>query len=72
MEPEYIKLDNKDKDTPQLKELFGLANRSPERAMGYSWVDTETKKKSCDWANKRASQFDERRVQEGKTGDTLL
>ncbi|KAI9903396.1 hypothetical protein N3K66_002748 [Trichothecium roseum] len=37
--------------------LIGLEQRYPERAIGYDWVDPETKARCQDWANKRLSQY---------------
>ncbi|KOS17107.1 hypothetical protein ESCO_006064 [Escovopsis weberi] len=62
LEPKHVSIkcrerDNQDKPT----EPLGLAQRYPERAIHYSWVDADTKRKSRDWAAKRALQYRERR-----------
>ncbi|SCV61363.1 uncharacterized protein FFFS_15932 [Fusarium fujikuroi] len=41
---------------------LGIAQRYPERAVQYSWVDAETKAKARDLAAKRALQYYERRL----------
>ncbi|SPJ80248.1 uncharacterized protein FTOL_08640 [Fusarium torulosum] len=48
---------------------IGLAQRYPERAINYSWVDLETKCMAQDWADKRVEQYrkkKERRQQDGQ------
>jgi hypothetical protein len=42
-------------------EPMGLAQRYPERALHYSWVDPEIKTKMQDWASKREYQYRERK-----------
>ncbi|UKZ80694.1 hypothetical protein TrVFT333_008457 [Trichoderma virens FT-333] len=62
MEPKHISIKCRERDTQDRPmEPLGLAQRYPERAIHYSWVDAETKRKCRDWASKRALQFRERR-----------
>ncbi|KAM0485947.1 hypothetical protein ACHAPX_000643 [Trichoderma viride] len=62
MEPKHISIKCRERDTQDRPmEPLGLAQRYPERAMHYSWVDPETKRKCRDWAAKRALQFRDRR-----------
>ncbi|KAF4947648.1 hypothetical protein FSARC_13920, partial [Fusarium sarcochroum] len=42
--------------------VSGIAERYPERAVNYTWVDPETKLKSRDWAAKRTLQYEMRRL----------
>ncbi|PHH69801.1 hypothetical protein CDD82_7506 [Ophiocordyceps australis] len=62
LEPKSISIKCRDRDS-QDKPLspLGLAQRYPERAMNYSWVDPELKRKARDWALKRELQYRERR-----------
>ncbi|KAF4452178.1 hypothetical protein F53441_4917 [Fusarium austroafricanum] len=39
-------------------ESLGIAQRYPERAVNYTWVDPKTKMLAKDWAAKRALQFE--------------
>ncbi|KAJ4244190.1 hypothetical protein NW762_014571 [Fusarium torreyae] len=57
-----------DKSKP--KALSGIAERYPERAVTYAWVDTETKLKSRDWAAKRTLQFEIRRMRRRESSST--
>lgn len=50
MEPKHISIKCRERDTQDRPmEPLGLAQRYPERAMHYSWVDPETKRKCRDW-----------------------
>ncbi|KAF5236046.1 hypothetical protein FANTH_11421 [Fusarium anthophilum] len=63
IEPQYINL--KICDRGHLVKCIGplgIAQRYPERAVHYYWVDAETKAKARDLATKRALQYCERRV----------
>ncbi|EXA28922.1 hypothetical protein FOVG_19508 [Fusarium oxysporum f. sp. pisi HDV247] len=63
LEPRYINL--KICDRGYLVKCIGplgIAQRYPERAVHYSWVDAETKAKARDLAAKRALQYCERRL----------
>ncbi|KAJ4112126.1 hypothetical protein NW768_011705 [Fusarium equiseti] len=73
----WLCFDNDDSDKPrqtsiksrrlnshgQSLEPLGIAQRYPERAVNYTWVDSETKNQAKDWAAKRSMQleFRERR-----------
>ncbi|KJZ78943.1 hypothetical protein HIM_01716 [Hirsutella minnesotensis 3608] len=62
LEPKYISIKCRERDSQDKPmEPLGLAQRYPERAIHYSWVDPELKRKSQDWAAKRALQYRERR-----------
>lgn len=50
MEPKHISIKCRERDTQDRPmEPLGLAQRYPERAIHYSWVDAETKRKCRDW-----------------------
>lgn len=50
MEPKHISIKCRERDTQDRPmEPLGLAQRYPERAIHYSWVDPETKRKCRDW-----------------------
>ncbi|PHH69891.1 hypothetical protein CDD80_6384 [Ophiocordyceps camponoti-rufipedis] len=62
LEPKYISIKCRERDSQDKPmEPLGLAQRYPERAIHYSWVDHELKRKAQDWAAKRALQYRERR-----------
>ncbi|PHH90875.1 hypothetical protein CDD83_2380 [Cordyceps sp. RAO-2017] len=62
LEPKFISIKCRERDSQDKPmEPLGLAQRYPERAIGYSWVDPELKRKAQDWAAKRAMQYHERR-----------
>ncbi|GAB0136689.1 hypothetical protein EsDP_00004982 [Epichloe bromicola] len=62
MEPKHISIKCRERDSQDKPmEPLGLAQRYPERAIHYSWVDPELKRKSQDWAAKRAMQYRDRR-----------
>ncbi|KAK2593152.1 hypothetical protein QQS21_009124 [Conoideocrella luteorostrata] len=62
MEPTHISIKCRERDSQDKPmEPLGLAQRYPERAIHYPWVDTELKRKSQDWAAKRAMQYRDRR-----------
>ncbi|KAI5465734.1 hypothetical protein BGZ63DRAFT_112639 [Mariannaea sp. PMI_226] len=62
LEPKQISIKCRERDhQDKPNEPLGLAQRYPERAVNYDWVDPEIKLKARDWANKRASQYRERR-----------
>ncbi|KAF4963249.1 hypothetical protein FSARC_8717 [Fusarium sarcochroum] len=62
LEPRYVGVKCRDRDSQDKPaEPLGLAQRYPERAVNYPWVDPETKLKARDWAGKRALQYRERR-----------
>lgn len=50
LEPKYISIKCRERDSQDKPmEPLGLAQRYPERAIHYSWVDPELKRKSQDW-----------------------
>lgn len=50
LEPKQISIKCRERDSQDKPmEPLGLAQRYPERAMHYSWVDPELKRKSRDW-----------------------
>lgn len=50
MEPKHISIKCRERDSQDKPmEPLGLAQRYPERAIHYSWVDPELKRKSQDW-----------------------
>ncbi|KAJ4141107.1 hypothetical protein NW768_000314 [Fusarium equiseti] len=62
LEPQHVSIKCRERDSQDKPaEPLGLAQRYPERAIHYSWVDPEIKFKSSDWAAKRAMQYRERR-----------
>ncbi|KAG5986245.1 hypothetical protein E4U43_005598 [Claviceps pusilla] len=62
LEPKHISIKCRERDSQDKPmEPLGLAQRYPERAIHYSWVDPELKHKSQDWALKRQIQYQERR-----------
>ncbi|RDA84522.1 hypothetical protein CP532_1507 [Ophiocordyceps camponoti-leonardi (nom. inval.)] len=62
LEPKYISIKCRERDSQDKPmEPLGLAQRYPERAIHYSWVDSELKRKAQDWAAKRAMQYRDRR-----------
>ncbi|OAQ89085.1 hypothetical protein VFPFJ_05494 [Purpureocillium lilacinum] len=62
LEPKYISIKCRERDSQDKPmEPLGLAQRYPERALHYSWVDPELKRKCQDWAAKRSMQYRERR-----------
>ncbi|KAJ3487202.1 hypothetical protein NLG97_g6461 [Lecanicillium saksenae] len=62
LEPKHISIKCRERDSQDRPmEPLGLAQRYPERAIHYSWVDPELKRKSRDWAAKRTMQYRERR-----------
>ncbi|TQV94603.1 hypothetical protein V2A60_005631 [Cordyceps javanica] len=62
LEPKHISIKCRERDSQDRPmEPLGLAQRYPERAINYSWVDPEVKRKSRDWAAKRIIQYRERR-----------
>ncbi|RDA92821.1 hypothetical protein CP533_0787 [Ophiocordyceps camponoti-saundersi (nom. inval.)] len=51
LEPKYISIKCRERDSQDKPmEPLGLAQRYPERAIHYSWVDNELKRKAQDWA----------------------
>ncbi|KAM0290997.1 hypothetical protein ACHAO9_004524 [Fusarium lateritium] len=62
LEPQHVSIKCRERDSQDKPtEPLGIAQRYPERAIHYSWVDAETKFKAREWASKRASQYRERR-----------
>jgi hypothetical protein len=62
LEPIYQSIKCRERDSrAKPLEPLGLAQRYPERAMTYHWVDRETKARARDWAIKRCMQYSERR-----------
>ncbi|KAF7563787.1 hypothetical protein G7046_g328 [Stylonectria norvegica] len=62
LEPRQIGIKCRERDSQDKPmEPLGLAQRYPERAINYPWVDPELKHKSRDWAAKRDLQYRERR-----------
>uniref|UniRef100_A0A8H7TLW4 Uncharacterized protein n=2 Tax=Clonostachys TaxID=110564 RepID=A0A8H7TLW4_BIOOC len=61
-----IKCRERDQGRRRVPELMGLAQRYPERLMGYHWVDPEIKQQARDWAAKRELQYRERRERRKK------
>ncbi|PNY25545.1 Uncharacterized protein TCAP_04515 [Tolypocladium capitatum] len=62
MEPKHISIKCRERDSQDKPmEPLGLAQRYPERAIHYPWVEPDLKRKSQDWAAKRALQYRERR-----------
>ncbi|PCD21295.1 hypothetical protein AU210_016261 [Fusarium oxysporum f. sp. radicis-cucumerinum] len=62
LEPQHVSIKARERDSQdKLMEPLGIAQRYPERAIHYSWVDAETKFKAQDWAAKRALQYRDRR-----------
>ncbi|GAO13248.1 hypothetical protein UVI_02025950 [Ustilaginoidea virens] len=62
LEPKHISIKCRERDSQDKPmEPLGLAQRYPERAIHYPWVDAELKRKSQDWAAKRAMQYRDRR-----------
>ncbi|KAF4984038.1 hypothetical protein FZEAL_696 [Fusarium zealandicum] len=62
LEPRHVSIKCRERDSQDKPmEPLGLAQRYPERAVNYAWVDTDLKVKSRDWAAKRALQYRERR-----------
>ncbi|KAH7170494.1 hypothetical protein EDB81DRAFT_167481 [Dactylonectria macrodidyma] len=62
LEPRHVGIKCRERDgQDKPMEPLGLAQRYPERAVNYSWVDPELKHKARDWAAKRAMQYRERR-----------
>lgn len=53
-------------------ESLGIAQRYPERAVHYAWVDPKTKMMAKDWAAKRTLQYDIRRRRQRKQLKRLL
>jgi hypothetical protein len=50
LEPRQVSIKCRDKDgQDKPMEPLGLGQRYPERAIRYSWVDPELKRKSQDW-----------------------
>lgn len=50
LEPKYISNKCREYDSrEEFMNLYGLAQRYPERAIGYSWVDQEFKRRCRDW-----------------------
>ncbi|KAM5351508.1 hypothetical protein ACJ41O_004231 [Fusarium nematophilum] len=62
LEPRHVSIKCRERDgQDKPMEPLGLAQRYPERAMNYDWVDPEFKLKARDWAAKRGLQYCERR-----------
>ncbi|OAA74149.1 hypothetical protein ISF_01050 [Cordyceps fumosorosea ARSEF 2679] len=62
LEPKHISIKCRERDSQDRPmEPLGLAQRYPERAIKYSWVDPEVKRKSRDWAAKRIIQLRDRK-----------
>ncbi|KAF4454584.1 hypothetical protein F53441_2927 [Fusarium austroafricanum] len=62
LEPRHVSIKVRERDSQDKPmEPLGIAQRYPERAIHYSWVDPEAKFKAQDWAVKRAMQYRERR-----------
>ena len=49
IEPRYISIKCRERDAVHKSEPLGLAQRYPERAMHYPWVDPEVKRQARDW-----------------------
>lgn len=52
LEPKHVSIKCRGQDKPM--EPLGLAQRYPERAMKYSWVDPELKRRAQDWGKSHA------------------
>ncbi|KAG6004249.1 hypothetical protein E4U21_001308 [Claviceps maximensis] len=62
MEPKHISIKCRERDSQDKPmEPLGLAQRYPERAIHYSWVDSDLKRKCQEWAAKRELQYQTRR-----------
>ncbi|KAK7404196.1 hypothetical protein QQX98_010038 [Neonectria punicea] len=62
LEPQHVGIKCRERDNQDKPmEPLGLAQRYPERAVNYPWVDQEVKHQAHDWAMKRAMQYRERR-----------
>lgn len=62
LEPKHVSIKCRERDgQDKPMEPLGLAQRYPERAMHYSWVDPDLKLKARDWASKRSMQYRDRR-----------
>ncbi|KAG5913297.1 hypothetical protein E4U53_004916 [Claviceps sorghi] len=62
LEPKHISIKCRERDSQDKPmEPLGLAQRYPERAIHYSWVDPALKRKSQEWAAKREMQYQARR-----------
>ncbi|KAF9772503.1 hypothetical protein IL306_009786 [Fusarium sp. DS 682] len=62
LEPQHVSIKVRERDSQDKPmEPLGIAQRYPERAIHYSWVDAETKFKAQAWAAKRAMQYRDRR-----------
>ncbi|KFG83117.1 hypothetical protein MANI_117128 [Metarhizium anisopliae] len=62
LEPKHISIKCRERDSQDKPmEPLGLAQRYPERAIHYPWVDPDLKRKCQDWAAKRAMQYRDRR-----------
>ncbi|KAH7132810.1 hypothetical protein EDB81DRAFT_904895 [Dactylonectria macrodidyma] len=62
LEPRHVGIKCRERDgLDKPMEPLSLAQRYPERAVNYSWVDPELKHKARDWAAKRVMQYRERR-----------
>ncbi|OAQ57953.1 hypothetical protein VFPPC_11844 [Pochonia chlamydosporia 170] len=73
LEPKHISIKCRERhsqDKPM--EQVGLGQRHPERALHYSWVDPELKRKSQNWAAKRAMQYRDRRERRKRKERRLL
>jgi len=62
LEPKQVSIKCRERDSQDKPtEPLGLAQRYPERAMHYTWVEPEFKHRARDWAAKREIQYRERR-----------
>ncbi|KAK1251014.1 hypothetical protein MKX07_005569 [Trichoderma sp. CBMAI-0711] len=62
LEPRHVSIKCRERDSQDRPmEPMGLAQRYPDRAVFYDWVDDETKMKCMDWAKKRLHQLRDRR-----------
>ncbi|KAG5914429.1 hypothetical protein E4U42_000484 [Claviceps africana] len=62
LEPKHISIKCRERDSQDKPmEPLGLAQRYPERAIHYSWVDPALKRKAQEWAAKRDMQYQTRR-----------
>ena len=56
LEPKHVSIKCRERDSQDKPmEPLGLAQRYPERAMAYSWVDSELKHKARDWGKLHSS-----------------
>ncbi|KAF4948963.1 hypothetical protein FGADI_9247 [Fusarium gaditjirri] len=73
VEPRQISIKSRERHMYlQPGESLGIAQRYPERAVHYTWVDPKTKLMAKDWAAKRTLQYDIRQRRQRKQLKRLL